>query len=185
MKKILALMVLGGFFVATACYAGDIKTEYDKKEIFSTFKTYAWMAPKKVAGVDDPATLDTVVKVAVDAQLAQKGFAIAGSASPDFLVGYHAVVEQKVEEFTLNSRYEDMSDPFYERLAPYGGREAEKRQEVYHEGALVLDIMDARTKKLVWRSSMQKRVNKSLKPEERKKRVEKGVAEMLKKFPPR
>lgn len=183
MKKVILAAVI--CCCAAACHAADVKMNYDKTADFSKFKSFAWMTPKGVTGVDDPAALDQLVKSAVNAQLAQRGFVPVSKGSPDFLIGYHAVVEPKVEEFVLDTRYDSMSDAFYDRIAPYAGPAGQKRTEVYYEGTLVLDIVDASNKQLVWRSSMEGRVNKKLKPAEREKRIGKGIAQMLGMFPPR
>lgn len=183
MKKVFLAAIL--CCVTAASHAADVKMNYDKTADFSKFKSYAWMTPRKVSGVDDPAALERVVKSAADAHLAQRGFAPATTGTPDFLIGYHAVVEPKVEEFVLDTRYDDVSDAFYERIAPYAGPAGQRRTETYDEGTLVLDIVDAGNRQLVWRSSMEGRVNKKLKPAEREKRVAKGIAQMLGMFPPR
>jgi len=170
---------------AAACHAAEVKMNYDKVADFSQFKSFAWMTPKSVTGVADPAALDQIVKDAANAQLAIRGFVPATSGTPDFWIGYHAVVEPKVEEFMLDTRYDSMSDAFYDRVAPYAGPAGQKRTEVYYEGTLVIDIVNARNKQLVWRSSMEGRVNKNLKPEEKRKRIGKGIEQMLKMFPPK
>jgi hypothetical protein len=182
MKKLAAAALI--CCCAAACHAADVKTNYDTTVDFSQFKSYAWMTPRGVTGVDDPAALDQTVKASVEVELAKRGF-VMNAAAPDFMIGYHAVVEPKVEEFILDTRYDDMSDAFYDRVAPYAGPAGQKRTEVYYEGTLVLDIADARTKNLVWRSSMEGRVNKKLRPAEKQKRIDKGVSQMLSQFPPR
>jgi hypothetical protein len=72
------------------------------------------------------------VKAAVDEQLANRGF--QKMDSPDLIVRYHASVTQEIE----------------------GQREPnddcdECRPEVYDRGTLFIDLVDARTDRLVWR----------------------------------
>jgi hypothetical protein len=63
-----------------------------------------------------------------------------------------------------------------------GFGESETTEQDYKEGTLVVDMYDAKTKQLIWRSSAEDTLsNKEAKNE---KNLEKGVAKMLKKFPP-
>ncbi|HRZ87578.1 MAG TPA: DUF4136 domain-containing protein [bacterium] len=175
---VICLAVLGS--VSASC----AKTEYDPTASYAAYKTYKWMTPKQVVGVKDTAGLDQAVKAAVDGALAAKGFVKTDGAQADFLLGYHAIVEKKTEEFMLDTRYDDMQDAFYERVAPYAGLGAEKRKEVYNVGTLIIDITDGKTNNLVWRCSEQARLNEKRKPAERERRLNDAVKKMLSNFPP-
>ncbi|HZN45859.1 MAG TPA: DUF4136 domain-containing protein, partial [Nitrospiraceae bacterium] len=54
----------------------------------------------------------------------------------------------------------------------------------YHEGTLVIDIVDAGSHTLVWQASAQAEVDQSLGPKERDERIGTVVRAMLAHFPP-
>ena len=55
-------------------------------------------------------------------------------------------------------------------------------EDDYKEGTLVVDMYDAKSKKLIWRGSTEDSL--SGKPANNEKNLEKGVAKMFKAFPP-
>jgi len=54
----------------------------------------------------------------------------------------------------------------------------------YDEGTVVLDIIDPKTRNLVWRGSAQSRVDDGDTPEERDARVNEAYRRILERFPP-
>jgi hypothetical protein len=63
-----------------------------------------------------------------------------------------------------------------------GFGESETTEQDYKDGTLVLDMFDAKTKQLIWRGSAEDTL--SNKTEKNEKNLDKGVAKMLKDFPP-
>jgi hypothetical protein len=65
----------------------------------------------------------------------------------------------------------------------FGGfGDATTTEHDYKEGTLVVDMYDAKSKKLIWRGSTEDSL--SGKPANNEKNLEKGVAKMFKAFPP-
>jgi hypothetical protein len=104
----------------------------------SRYHSYTWAPPDR-QGTGDP-RLDNneifqeKVQSAVDARLASKGFEKT-SGSADLLVHYHASVEQRIDLQT--------SEPY----TPCDGC----KPFIYDAGTLVIDLVDARTNRLLWR----------------------------------
>ena len=59
--------------------------------------------------------------------------------------------------------------------------ESTTTEQDYHEGTLVIDLYDGKTKQLIWRGSTESVL--SDKAEKNEKNLDKGVAKMFKNFP--
>src|ERR1700720_4144281 len=136
------LVSSGTFFVfIAASFAQQVKTDYDHSANFGQYKTYAW---EKVQ-TKDPLQVDRI-KDAVNSTLAAKGWTLVPSGGD-------------VEVFAIETTQNQQTlDTFYNGFG--GGRrfgggfgDATTTTETYQVGTLVVDLFDAKTKKLVWRSS--------------------------------
>jgi hypothetical protein len=54
----------------------------------------------------------------------------------------------------------------------------------FEEGTLVIDVVDPKTKQLVWRVTGTDTVHLKNTPERKRKNLRRAIDEMLKKFPP-
>ena len=157
-------------FAATASFAQQVKTDYNRKTDFSQYRTYSW---EKVQ-TKDPLFVDRI-KNAVDAALAAKGWTLAPSG------GNVAVVAM---ETTQNKQ---TLDTFYNGFGGgwrWGGGfgDATTTVDNYKVGTLVVDLFDANSKNLIWRGSASDTL--SDKSDKNIKELDKGVQKMFAHFPP-
>ena len=54
----------------------------------------------------------------------------------------------------------------------------------YTEGTLILDLIEAKSKQLVWRGMAQGTIDENASPEQRERRLNEAVMRMLANFPP-
>ncbi len=167
-----------------ACASGwTVHTDHDPAADFSTYERFSWLPrPVEMTGeprVDNP-LLHTRVRFAVEQELASKGYKKILEGTPDFYIGYHLSLTTKLDARTTDAHYG------YGPGGPWGRMGTpETRYFEYEEGTLILDVVDARLEKLVWRGSGQQRIGEpSTTPEESERRVREAVAEVLKYFPP-
>jgi hypothetical protein len=156
-------------FLATASFAQQVKTDYDRSVNFSQYKTYSWEKVK----TQDPLWVDRI-KSAVDADLIAKGWTQVPSDGNISLVAMEATKNEK----TLNTFYNGFGGGW--RWGGFGN--ATTTVDTYKVGTLVLDMFDTQTKKLVWRGSASDTL--SDKTDKNIKNLNKGVQKMLKHFPP-
>jgi hypothetical protein len=171
---LLAAAVVGG------CSTIEVSSDYDPGADLSRLESYGWLPdPSPPAGDSrlDSSLLDARVRNVVDTQLAKRGYRQAPPEEADFLVTYHAALEKKIDVDTIYSSY------------GYGGGgsvvESEAVKREYERGTLLLDVVDPKTRQLLWRGSASAEIGPDDAPEERRKRTEKAVASMLERFPPR
>jgi hypothetical protein len=165
-----------------ACSTVKVGQDYDPAVDFSAYRTFAWLAvPVERTGnprVDNP-LLHQRIRVAIERTLESRGYRKVSDGAPDFLIGYHVSLETKLDVHTMSARYG------YGRYGRWGAAafpQTEVRE--YEKGTLVIDVVAAREKRLVWRGSGSRRVQESPRPEEVTRRVNDAVAEILAEFPP-
>jgi len=161
---------------ALVAVAQDVKTDYDHNFDFSKLHTFA---VKIGTAWGNPLSEDRA-KSAVAAQLTSKGWTQTDESQADALVVIHGA-----------SKTEQSLDTFYSGGGWYGygwggwgGGPSTATTTVteVHVGTMVVDVFDAKTKKLVFRGVGQDEI--SDKPEKNQKKIEKASEKMFKKFPP-
>jgi hypothetical protein len=158
--------------LAGALLAQHVKTDYDHNANFSQYKTFSW---EKVQ-TKDPLVVDRI-KSAVNSALAGKGWTEVPSGGD-------------VEVFAIETTQDQQTlDTFYNgfgggRRWGFGGGfgDATTTVETYKVGTLVVDLFDAKTEKLIWRSSSSDTL--SDKADKNTKNLDKGVNKMFQHFPP-
>lgn len=164
---------------ALGCAALPVYTDFDGAEDFSKLSTFAWLTtvqqPTGDVRIDNP-LLDARVRTATDEQLTAQGYLKVPEDRADFLVGYHLSLKTKLDVYMINSHYGYGRRGYYEL--------PETTVDEYEQGTLLLDVVSARSRKLVWRGWTSKRVGTLGTPEERDARVREVVNAILAEFPP-
>ena len=158
--------------LATVSFAQHVKTDYDHSANFGQYKTYSW---EKIQ-TKDPLLVDRI-KSAVNIALAAKGWTEVPSGGDVEAFAIETTQDQQ----TLNTFYNGFGGG---RRWGFGGRfgDATTTVETYKVGTLVVDLFDAKTEKLIWRSSSSDTL--SDKADKNTKNLDKGVNKMFQHFPP-
>jgi hypothetical protein len=163
-----------GAFTATASFAQQVKTDYDRGANFAQYKTYSWEQVK----TKDPLDVDRI-KSAVNTALAAKGWTQVDSGGDISIVAMEITTNQQ----TLNTFYDGFGGGWgWRRFGGGGFGEATTTTETYKVGTVVVDLFDAKTKQLVWRASSSDTLSNN--SDKNIKNINKGVQKMFKKFPP-
>lgn len=181
MKKATCLTLIALFAVGFAA-AQQIRTDYDRSLDFDQFETYAWMEDIQlpIPARLDAEQLDGWVRTAVEEQLATLGLKKADSAEEaDLLVTYLTYLKQSMssQEADVRSR----SRLPYGHWRPFGDTVPDSR--LHSEGTLILDLVDAGTKKLAWRGEVRQALKDPGNAEKVRKTIEKAAPKLFKKFP--
>lgn len=124
--------------VVTGCATMNVSSYVERGVDLTQYRTYNWAPADQLATadprLDNNPFFQEQVRTAVEAQLATRGF--EKTASPDLLVHYHASVTQEIYISGGDRRDGDCEDC---------------RPEVYDAGTLLIDLVDARSNRLVWR----------------------------------
>ena len=190
-REIMAGFLLFSVFVtaqgASAKSDIEIKIEKSPKADFSGYKTYNWI-PGVEKRTTDPRLRDTEldqrVREYVDRELQARGYQKENFTDPDFWVGYYAVIESQVDKQTVRV---NIGMPRHTG-AIGGGSWGPAMEEVdmsryYDQGTLILDVVDGRENKVIWRASAEAEVQEKAKIEARRERLRKAIAKMLESVP--
>jgi len=167
-----------------------IKVQHDKSFSFVGLKTYAWH-PDGAGDVkilentsDDPAKikekLEPVLRQAVDQELAKRGMTLVASGTPDFYVNYYVLIGP-----ASSSQYQGQ---FIGAVPAWGLPDfmmSTTALKAFEQGSVILDISSVSLKAVVWRAVAEAEIDRQRSDAERVKRIQDGVREMLKKFPPK
>jgi hypothetical protein len=151
-------------------------SDYDKDANISDYKTYSWLTEEQIESKGTNPLYynelnDKRIKQAVYEQMKKRGFTYSNETQP-LEMHYHIIVEDKTLVTTEPSGYQ------------YGPFFLSKQTHVYpyRQGTLIIDLMDTRTKNLVWRGwatgAIESEVSK--KPEEV---IRKGIEKIFELFP--
>lgn len=163
----------------SGCATMEIAHDYDTAYDYSKLNTYSWVpAGPKGRGFRGNSLLEDRVRSAVDRQLQAKGFVKTEGRSPDFFVNYTVTLDQKTNIQIIQEHYDY-------RPITWGAAPGHTMVDVheYDEGTLILDIIDARTRKLIWRGSAKDEVNLSATPEKKTRKINEAVERILQGFP--
>jgi hypothetical protein len=179
-------MVACAAALLAACATLDVSSDYDPATDFAKYKTYQWLpGTSKIAGRDEryDDLLDQRVRDAVGKELTAKGYQLRADGAPDFLVTYQAAVQDKIDVRVINDYYGGYG---YAGYYGYRGGWMVPRTETYQysQGTLVIDIIDAAARRVIWHGTVQAEVNLQQDPQKRIARLNEAVHKVLEQFPP-
>ena len=186
-----------GALALGACSSITVSTDHAPIE-FSGFKTYAWLH----SGVTEENgksndIIDGKVKSIVDADLESKDFAKVDKDSADFHVNYHITTQEKTDIKTYISY-----GGYYPGYRSYGAYGPSRNYAYYDsrmamppiqeaviteyvQGTLIIDVIDPKTNKLIWRGTAGKHLDEGATPKEREKVIKGVVSKLLAQYPPK
>lgn len=176
MRRTILIVTALMTMTATGCATMTVSSHIERGLSFSDYVTFEWGPPDNLP-VGDPRLdnnpfFNDYLQGAIEKRLAAKGYERVLTGQPDLLVHYHASVNQKVDVYDVDTRYGYC----------YGNCEAQIVD--YEQGTLIIDIVDARTSKVVWRGWAQDVMNGVIDNQDRlEKQVEEGVTRMMRQLP--
>ena len=184
---------LAVMWTATGCAPSPkIGYDFDRSTNFNAYHTYAWLSGEQEKTGDrraDSSTMDMRIRIAVGTQLRLKGYEAVPQGRPDFYVAYHLGLKDSSP--TVSSQYysEGMAGHAFSHSADTrttGKSPANSNDPLsYLTGSLLIDIVDAASKKLVWRGTAAGEVDPGLTSQQRDERTKAIVHKILSHFPPK
>jgi hypothetical protein len=172
--KLIKLLSVLGFFILTSCSSVYVNTDYDKKANFAAYKTYAYNKSSidklEISDLDKKRIL-----YAIDAVMPTKQF--SKSENPDVLINIFTKERERVNVYNnMGWGY-----GFGWGWGPNWGM-GYSRTTTTQEGTLYIDIIDAKTKELVWQGIGTGYLTTN--SEKKDERIAEFVAKILEKYPP-
>ena len=167
-RAVLALAV-----AVTACSSMKVEVEYSRSANFKGYRTYAWISqppgPEQAPAARDPRVREAVVS-SIDRGLAAKGLTRTDpDKSPDLLVAVYGWSAAGIDVHQYGYGY-----------GYYGYHPSSVSVREYRAGTLIIDLVDAATKQMVWRGT----ASDTFDPGAEAKTVVKAVEKTLEEYPP-
>jgi hypothetical protein len=169
-----------GAMLAGGCARVSVHAVVDPSADFRSYKTFAFVPdggraerlPSHLRRIEDP-LYRADLQLAIRADLETKGFrqAPAGDA-PDLRIGYQTVLRKR-DDVSPPANGAGWNDPAYVA--------ASSQARWYRSGALVIDVIDARSGETVWRGIGTGKMRDMATGKD----VQLAVKELLKSFPPK
>ena len=147
---------------------------------FSAYRTYEWV-PADTLPTGDPRLDNNAIfrdhfEGAIEQALAARGLELAApDETPDLLVHYHASVTRRFVAAVATDRSPREHAPF----------EPGMRLDEYELGTFVVDLVDGRTRRLVWRGWAEDSIEGWLAEQDvMARRIDVAVTGMMKRLPP-
>lgn len=167
--KFLPLLLL---FVLASCSSVRVNSDYDKKANFESYKTYAYL--KSAVDKAEISDLDKKrILRSIDEAMTTKG--ISKSETPDLLVSIFTKENQRVDVYNNSG--------FNWGFSPYWGMGIGYSNVITSpEGTLYIDLIDAKSKELVWQGEGTGYLTKDT--EQKDARIKEFVDKILAQYPP-
>lgn len=177
------IVVLALLAIGTGCSFVDIKHQYDSNTDFLQFKTYIWMQSSnkstkyKDNSLEFDAQYEDRIRAAIDVELTRKKLKKVSVPDADLVVAFHTVVKNLVQkDASYTWSYNDLG---YSRPASIHVTEYH-----YRHGTLILDIIDAKTKNVVWTGTAAGFLDLYKSKDRQENRIKDVMYKLLKNFPP-
>jgi len=145
-----------------ACSSISVGADFDPETDFSNYESYAWLPQEPTERVDQM-VIDRIQR-AVDNQLSSKNLSQVTADEASFLVKQKVLITNKLQ----------VNDPYF----------SFDRYQQYEEGTLLIDFLDAKSRRLIWRGTGEARITELETPKEREDRVNEVVSAILAQYPP-
>ncbi|MFQ5995668.1 MAG: DUF4136 domain-containing protein [Acidiferrobacterales bacterium] len=180
-RIVLALVIVA----LTMCSARvQVKSEHDPEANFTDLKTYSWLPGTRkggaVVGVIRNEFAHATVRSAVETQFARKGYELKFSGTPDFYVRYYAALRSRLVVQTSYAPAGTGRDT----LTATAVSPPQRHVAEFNEGTLVLDVVNPKTNKLMWRGTAKTKINVDASDRKQESRINKAARRLLERFPP-
>jgi len=192
MKRLGFVVVVAALLVIVgSCSSTRYIVDQDTRHDFSSYSSYAWFQlaspPDKAKPPTEANTILTRrIRWAIDGELTTKGLESAPVGDADFLVTYSMVLQSRMVMY-----HTGWSMPMGGWGWGWGGgwgrgwgggwSGGRSSLETYTEGTIVVDVLDTKTRTLVWRGIAE---NAFRKPNPNDEKVAKIIARVMRDFPP-
>ncbi|MEA1892700.1 MAG: DUF4136 domain-containing protein [Campylobacterota bacterium] len=172
MKKLFFILSITLLF--NACSTLKVNVDYDTSYDFANLKSFAIVYRAKSG--ENTLNNDRITD-AIEQNLNLKNYEKNSKDKADLIFTFHTNVENKTD---ISSNYQMAGFGRYR----YGGAMISTPTTYsYNEGTLIIDALDPKTKKVVWRTIATDELDNKSTPDERTKYLNEIVGTMMKDFP--
>lgn len=178
MTRLLRLgLALAAAGALAACATLNVNSYVERGIDFTRYISYSLESPKAFATgdprLDNNVFFQDQLQGAIARELNARGY-MGVDRKPDLLVHYHASIKQEV----------DINGADQQKGYEVGSHGHEARPYVFDAGTLTIDVIDARTNRLVWRGWAERSLDGAINDQAwLERRIEDTVARIFDKMP--
>ena len=171
-------LLLALFALIISGCASNVVTDYDSSAVFENYGSWSFLSANTEN--QDYVSLDgSRIRNAIDREMNRKATRKVPAEQADLLVAWHIVTEERFERrggsfgfgFGFGSRFGV-------------GLSAPPPIEKVKEGKLVVELVDAKSRQVVWRSASRRLLNEDQSGESRRELIDQVVSDMFADYPP-
>jgi hypothetical protein len=181
MRCLVPVILMAAALLPAQAVAQKVRVDYEHGNDFTKYKTYKWVKLKDSPDVNQ--IVDQRIVGALDAAMTKEGLTQSES-NPDLFIAYQAVLTRQQQLTTYSSG----AGPGWGYGARWGygwggSSISTTTSDTINTGTLVVDLMDPKQEKLVFRGIGTDTL--SDKPEKNTKKIQKAVTKIFEKYPPK
>ncbi len=178
--KILAIPMMALLFLSS-CASVRVLSDYDREANFNNYKSYAFYK----TGIDKAQISDLDKKRilrAIDTELSSRGF--VKSENPDILISIFTKEKEQVDIYNnyWGGRFGWGWSPWY--WGGWGPGYYGNNVSTRTEGSLYIDLIDSKSKELVWQGKGVGNLSNTSNIEKKEERIREFVSQILEAYPP-
>jgi hypothetical protein len=169
---------------ALACSSSRYQTDFDQQADFSHYSSFAWyqMAEADKGPTEGPSQIiDQRIRSAIADILHDRGFGTANSSNADLLVTYYTSLSPQTRFHTTAWGVGWGWGPGWGFGYGYWPGWTTTTVQTFHEGTVIIDIIDREKNQLVWRGVSTRTLGKKSHSDEK---IQQSMARLFAEFPP-
>lgn len=173
MKALKTALVIAAVALIAACASSPTtNSDYNPATNFSQYNSFGFMATDPIA---DP-MVDSRLRSAITASLTSKGWTL-NDQNPGVWVVPHVQLSEQTQLNTYNTGWG------YGRWGGGMGT-TQTTVEKIPVGTVIIDLVDAKQKQMIWRGTASNTIDQSASPEKKQAAVNQAMTQLFEKFPP-
>jgi len=186
MQIVRTLISITIVLLISACSSTRVQTDHDHQADFSSYSTFAWYrtAENVQSPTEGPSQLvDRRIRGAISQNLRAKGFNPDAANEADLLVAYYTSLNSRMHFHTTGWGYGYGRGwgPYWSYGYGFWPGWTSTTVHTYHEGTVIIDIIDRDTNQLVWRGVGTAALGKKSHSDEK---IDRSMTRILGSFPP-
>ena len=185
MRILRTLITVAAAIPFLSCSSSRIQTDYDHQADFSNYSTFAWYQLEENKGpTEGPSQIvDGRIRHAIAENLQAKGIDRAGPGDADLLVTYYASLSSQMQFHTTGWGYGGGWGwgPHWGYGYGFWPGWTTTAVHTYHEGTIIIDIVDREKNQLVWRGVTTRVLGKQSHSDEK---IDQAMSRVFLDFPP-